>query len=277
MTEALVGRITVYPVKSLDGVSLEAARFERGGGLSWDRRWKIVRRDDGSIVNGKRSVKINTIRSTYHLLRPPRLARFFGARESLAVTVNSASHPEQRQLARLPGDTSQIAQWLSRQFGFEVELRENRDGGFPDDTVAPGPTIVSRSTLEVVASWFGLSLDEARARFRANIELDAPGLPAFWEYRLFGEAGAPRRFTVGRAVLFGTNPCPRCVVPSRDSRTGSMTRGFQKGFAERRRESLPVWSERSRFDHYYRLAVNTTVEARSWKVWIRVGDVVTLG
>jgi len=35
-------RITVYPVKSLDGVAVTEARLLPGAGLEHDRRWQLV-------------------------------------------------------------------------------------------------------------------------------------------------------------------------------------------------------------------------------------------
>ena len=52
-----------------------------------------------------------------------------------------------------------------------------------------------------------------------------------------------------------------------------MSYGFSKTFAERRQATLPAWAEPARFNHYYRLAVNTcTIEAGR----LRVGDELTL-
>ena len=55
----------------------------------------------------------------------------------------------------------------------KVFLQERLDGGFPDDRDAAGPTVISTESLVEVASWFGLSLDEARNRFRMNLELSS--------------------------------------------------------------------------------------------------------
>jgi uncharacterized protein YcbX len=74
---------------------------------------------------------------------------------------------------------------------------------------------------------------------------------------LFGRAGSAVDFTVGPVRLAGTNPCARCVVPTRDALTAEVTPQFVARFIERRQALLPDWAERSRFDHYYRLAVNT--------------------
>ena len=60
----------------------------------------------------------------------------------------------------------------------------------------------------------------------------------------------------------GTNPCQRCVVPTRDSLTGAASSGFATEFARRRAATLPPWADRRRFDHFYRLTVNTRLA--SW-------------
>ena len=58
-------------------------------------------------------------------------------------------------------------------------------------------------------------------------------------------------------VLEGINPCQRCIVPTRDSRTGEPSPDFAQIFRARRAETLPPWANRARFNHFYRLAVNT--------------------
>lgn len=35
-------RITLYPVKSLDGIHVEEARVLPSGGLEFDRRWRLA-------------------------------------------------------------------------------------------------------------------------------------------------------------------------------------------------------------------------------------------
>ena len=74
----------------------------------------------------------------------------------------------------------------------------------------------------------------------------------------------------------GTNPCARCVVPGRDSRTGAVTPGFPKEFTIRRRAALPPWAECDAFDHTFRLAVNTQLYAPAAGGTLRVGDAVEL-
>ena len=67
-----------------------------------------------------------------------------------------------------------------------MTLRENAVEGFPDDTIASGPTVIGAESLATVADWFGLSPDDARRRFRANLTIEGGG--AFWEDRYHATA-----------------------------------------------------------------------------------------
>ena len=147
--------------------------------------------------------------------------------------------------------------------------------GFPDDTVSPGATIVSTATLEAIASWYPeLTIADIRRRFRANIEI--AGVPAFWEDRLFGAPEKTVRFKIGNVEFRGVNPCQRCVVVTRDPLTGKPYPQFQKIFIEQRKNTLPQWTERSRFNHFFRLAVNTKLSSTEAGKKIRVGDFITV-
>ncbi len=165
----------------------------------------------------------------------------------------------------------EIGEWLSTALGIACSLAENPSHGFPDDTDSPGPTLLSTATLAEVATWFpGLALEEARRRFRANLEID--GVESFWEDWLIGSAGTNVPFQIGDVQWLGMNPCQRCVVPSRASDGGETTPGFQKAFATERERRLPAWAPRDRFNHFYRLAVNTRLAPGQPPGRIAVGD-----
>jgi uncharacterized protein YcbX len=153
-----------------------------------------------------------------------------------------------------------------------VALREDAAAGFPDDTLASGPTVMGAETLAAVGDWFDLTPDDARRRFRANLTLEGGG--PFWEDRLFAAPGETVTFRVGDVMFFGTNPCARCVVPGRDPSTGEPIAGFAKSFADRRRAAMPAWAEPEAFDHFFRLAVNTRLFAPAVGGVVRVGDPV---
>jgi len=51
---------------------------------------------------------------------------------------------------------------------------------------------------------------------------------------------------------------------------------FPKIFMAKRAETLPSWSTRSRFDHFYRVSINTRVPHSEIGKQIHVGDSVEI-
>ena len=192
-----------------------------------------------------------------------------------------------------PGSAEDAAEWFSVYFEQQILVRHAPEG-FPDDNIANGPTIISTASLQAVCDWFpGVTLENARQRFRTTLEIDnavdagsqvaakAAGanghLPAFWEDQLYGEdERSVVRFRIGEVNFEGSNPCARCPVPARDPQTAADLLGFQKRFSDMRRETLPPWAPAARFDHFYRLAVNTRVASTETGKLLRVGDLVIL-
>ena len=253
-----VSKLFIYPIKALDSVEVERVTVLRSGALKGDRELAIFD-ESGHFVNGKRNKRVHALRSQFAL-------------DSKIVSLGvQGTKPTQK--FHLLQECEALSSWLSEYFGFPVHLRRNLELGFPDDTVSPGPTIISTATLEAIASWYpGLEVEEVRRRFRANIEI--AGVPAFWEDRLFGKTEQTIDFLLGQVRLVGVNPCQRCVVVSRDSRTGEADPNFQKTFVAKRRETLPEWTERSRFNHFYRLAINTRLPVSEEGKEISLGDEV---
>ena len=251
-----LSRILIYPVKSLEPVSVKEITVLKSGSLAGDRALAFFD-DQNKFVNGKRHPRIHHIRSAYdHFTNTLTLAR--------ADSTTSSTFHVDRQRAELNA-------WLSEFFGFAVTVRHNSEVGFPDDLDCPGPTIISAATLNEVASWFPpLDSSQLRLRIRANLELS--GTPPFWEERLYAAKGMRVRFRIGDVLFHGNNPCQRCVVPPRDPFTGENYPDFAKTFAQRREQSLPAWAEKSRFNHYYRLAINTLVPDTESLKTLHVGD-----
>ena len=254
---ARLARINIHPVKSLDPQAVDQAVLLPSGALDLDRRFAL--RDlQGEFINGKRTTAAHLLRTSFD----PATNRL-----TLAVEDTSDARAFDVDVQR-----AELSHFLSDFFAMPLELVENRPAGFPDDTDSPGPTLLSVATLSEVASWFpGLTVEEVRRRFRANLEIE--DVETFWEDRLVAEGSSVVRFQIGDAELLGTNPCQRCPVPTRNSFTGEPTYGFAKIFSQRRRESLPSFAARSRFDHFYRLAVNTR-RLPGGPCTIRVGDEV---
>ncbi len=261
MSTPRISRITLFPIKSLDGVDVCRALLSEHGALVDDRRWAMFD-DAGRVVNGKSHAAVHAIRSRFDL-------------QSRTVTLTDSRDPHAVgtcfQLANHPGD---IESWLSDAMGFRVHLREDHAQGFPDDTHSPGPTVISTGTLEEISRWFALPVEQTRARFRTNIEID--GVPPFWEDRLFRRSGEAVPFRIGHAEMLGINPCQRCIVPARDPVSGELDAGFALRFAELRQRTRPDWSNPDRFNHFFRVAINTRPTHMSPGTSIALGDHVTL-
>jgi MOSC domain-containing protein len=262
IVEPRLARIRVYPIKSLDPAELAHVRIGPCGGLENDRAWAL-HSVDGRWVNAKRTAAMHLIRAEY-------------AADLRRVTLSVPGDRRNMFAADLdfPADTERASEWFSAYFEQLITVRHSADG-FPDDTLASGPTIVSTASFEAVASWFDLEVEEVRLRFRSSLEIE--GVPAFWEDQLFAaDPNGMVRFRIGEVNFEGSNPCARCPVPGRDAHTGVDLIGFQKRFIEMRRGELPAWSPLERFDHFYRLSTNTRVPPTECGKSLRVGDALVL-
>ena len=293
-------QITIYPVKSLDGLEVARARVSPGAGLEHDRRWQLIDLE-GRVVNAKRLAILHAIRAEFELAGVEAggcdgAGGWRGADAGNLVTLSvdpaalaARAVPGIERLAALQRETFPLVPgaagpcgWLAEAVGFGVLLVERAEGGFPDDREAAGPTVIATASLGEVARWYGISLDECRRRFRVNLELG--GCDAFWEDTLaiparpeFAPSLAdcatdlpadpyaalpppePRAFAIGGVGFRATTVCRRCVVPSRDSRTGAVTDLFRDAFEARRARSMRADVDPSAWSHPYRLAVNTVV------------------
>ncbi len=282
-------RITLFPVKSLDGVEVGEASVLPCGALEHDRRWRLVD-PDGMVVNAKRTPRIHSIRASFDLdgEGSGRTVRLHLDPTSAGGVVGLGAE----RFPLMPGPTGPSG-WLSEALGIAVDLEERSTGGFPDDREASGATLVSTATLVEVARWFSLPIDEVRRRFRMNLE--AGGCDPFWEDTLahparvpppptLGALGAeilvdpwadlpplpPLPFVVGGAGFRATNACRRCPVPARDSRSGKGTEHFREAFEARRRRGIRRDADASAWQGYYRLGINTCGDGRTANV--QVGD-----
>jgi uncharacterized protein YcbX len=245
--------IWIYPLKSLDGVSLVKTEITAGGSLRHDREWALVD-SEGNFINGKREPRLHGVRCEFS--------------DDLSHVTLSAEGSARETFDF--GDSQTLAAWFSDFLKQSVVLRRNSDAGFPDDLEASGPTVISAATLAALASWFaGLDAEEMRRRLRPNLVLE--DCEAFAEDVLFGPPGERVPFTINDVQFLGNNPCQRCVVPTRDSMTGNVTPAFQKQFATLRETTLPPFVSRGRFTHYYRAAVNTIIPRSEAGKTLQVG------
>jgi len=254
-----LGKIQIFPIKSLDGISVDEIRITSGGILENDRVYAIFD-EAGRVVNGKRTNRIHQLRSVFD-------------DQVKEISVWQTGKGEGSRAHFCLAEPSAFEKWLGDFFGFDVTLGHEPEKGFPDDTTASGPTITSDASLLEIKKWFPeLTLESSRRRFRANLELTG-GAP-FCEDQLFGAPEELKPFRIGTVNFCGHNPCQRCVVPTRDPDSGEGLSNFQKKFMELRKQYLPGWSDARRFNHFYRFAVNTSIPAGEAGKLLRVGDPV---
>ncbi|KAB7514628.1 MOSC domain-containing protein [Halosegnis rubeus] len=257
---ATLESIHVYPVKSLDGIEPDQTTVREAGGLAFDREYAI-RDGDGEYVNGKRERAVHRLASSFD---PDTGAWTVGPREG------------EREAFQLPEERAAASNYLSDHFGYAVTIDRDPSGGFPDDTHAAGPTLISRGTLETVASWYDdIDATELRRRLRPNLIVG--GVEPFWEDRLYADRESAVAFTIGGTSFEGRNPCQRCVVPTRDPDTGAETSGFRERFVSERKATLPEWANEDWYDHYFRLMVNTRVPRETVGATLSVGEKLEIG
>ena len=252
---AELGAIRVYPVKGLDGISLDRAEITDGGTLAYDREFALS--EDGDVINARDSEKFHELSTDFE--------------------------PTERELRVDPPDGAELVfglddeteqaragEWFSQYFDRDLQLNRNTDLGYVDRR-RMGPSVISTATLETVAGWFDdLTVESARRRLRANVEVS--GVEPFWEDRFVGE-DAPA-FTAGSVRFEGVEPCARCVVPQRDPDTGEPLDRFRQRFIEKRRETFPDFAEESAFEHFYTLMLISRIPEPERATPLVVGDAV---
>ncbi len=251
----VVSKIRIYPIKSLDCVELDEVVIGRRV-LQHDREFAIFN-EEGGFINGKRTPRVNLLRSLFDIEKYSVTFREEGM--DLSSTFN------------LIDDKDKIEDYLSEFFGFNVIIDQNKEGKFLDIPGSSGITICSEASINSLLEFFpGISEEQMRLRFRANIELSS--VPEFWEDNLFGEPGTCIEYFLGNVKLYGVTPRARCIVPTRNSLNGDPYPYFTKRFVSARKDTLPESSLIPEYGHYYFFSVDTFIPDSETGKKISVGD-----
>jgi uncharacterized protein YcbX len=254
--EPIVSRITIYPIKSLDGISLQKAMLTEGGCLLHDREYAITD-EEGNFIIGKTNPLVHLLRSGIDFENET-----ISFRQQHETTWNQF-HLQKEQTA--------IQSYLSHYLGVPILFNKNSTGRFLDIPDISGVTILSTSSLQSVSEWYNnMNLEETRKRFRVTVEIE--GVPAFWEDQLFSKEGIAIEFKIGEVTMFGMSPRARCVVPMRNPETGEVIHAFPKSFARHRATSLPEWSTLNEYPHHYYLTVNCYIPETEIGKFIETGN-----
>lgn len=256
----IVSKISIYPIKSLDGISLKKATITEGGCLLHDRGFALID-ERGDFIIGKTNPRIHSLRTHFDL-------------ENNTVSFQRQQESNWNSF-HLFKEKNAIEVYLSAYFEMPVKFEHNPTGRFMDIPDIAGLTVLSTSSLQEISKWYSnMVLEETRKRFRATIEIE--GVPAFWEDHLFSEEGKGIEFNIGDVTVIGMSPRERCVVPTRNPDNGEVIHGFPKTFAKHRLQTLPSWSTLKNFGHSYYLTVNCYVPATEIGKYVKVGDSITL-
>jgi uncharacterized protein len=239
VAEGVLADLARWPVKSLGGEALGAARLDRRG-LAGDRAYALLDLREG------REGRWVTIRQA------PRMLAWSAAYPDAPDDRLDPADPPPPTL-RAPDGTSWawddpgLGEALAADLGMAV--RRHRDLGGQQDLRA-SVLVTTEASRRAVADALGRPVQLRRFRTNLHLELDAP---AFAEERWEGG-----RLQVGEVTLALLHPCIRCVIPTRDP------------------DDLSRWPELLRWLHRRRNAlfgVNARVVTGER---VRVGDRVTL-
>ncbi len=222
MTAAIVQELRIYPVKSAQGISQGRSRLAATG-LAWDRHWMITR-PDGTFLTQRTHPALARIAVT---LTPQALQLSAQAREPLRLPLDPAGTLREVRIWKDAcggldqGDAA--AAWVSEALGEAVRVvrapaapTRCADPCFAGTHPAPlafpdgYPLLVcNQASLDALNERLGAVLP--MERFRPNLVLT--GLEPFAEDRI-------ETLHIGSVRLRLVKPCTRCVIPSRDQRTG---------------------------------------------------------
>ena len=307
--------ITIYPVKSLDGLRIDEATVLPSGAILNDRRWRLIDAE-GRVVNAKRTGRFHSIRAQFDGMEQDNNGPKSSSKHVVTLWTDdglggaSDGLQSAEVFPLIPGSEGPC-EWLSDALRENVFLEERVEGGFPDDRDAAGPTVISTETLCEVARWFSWDDAEVRRRFRMNLELTTESdvvssgesqstrlfCDAFWEDRLayplqkmdsvsvsdegddsldYLPVAEPNAFVIGGIEFRPAGACRRCVVPSRDARTGRQITLFRDVFEARRFRGLRQDVDTRDWQDYYRLGLNTSVLRQYAGGRLAIGDEMKL-
>ena len=217
-----VQALHVYPLKSARGIALERSPLGARG-LAWDRQWMVVR-PDGLFLTQRTHPDLARIATE---LTPEGLRLSAEGCAPLQLPLEAASAA---LTVRIWRDTcvgldagEPAAAWVGRLLGEPVRVVRAPDsparradpqyaGVHPPPLAFPDgfPLLIcAQASLDALNERLGAQL--TMERFRPNVVLS--GLEPFAEDRI-------DTIRIGPVTLRPVKPCTRCIIPSRDPRTG---------------------------------------------------------
>ncbi|MBH3427387.1 MOSC domain-containing protein [Pseudomonas alkylphenolica] len=213
-----------YPLKSARGQALQSSSLDALG-LSGDRRWMLVERDNGRFLTQRAYPQMSQLTALHGL--DGNLTLEASGRTALTVAVPPADSELRgvtiwRDTFRVPDAGDAAAHWLSEFIGKDVRLvyvPEERTrflpGGYGlvSDRVAFADgfplLLIGQGSLDDLVQRVGRPLE--MQRFRPNLVVE--GAAAFAE-------DGWKRIRIGEMEFRVLKPCERCILTTIDPQTG---------------------------------------------------------
>lgn len=215
-------QIWIYPIKSLGGISLPAAKV-MSKGLQYDRRWMLVDKDGRFMTQ-----RIFPTMALFRLTIDNAQLRINHHEHSIMLSLNHAvsSNPQRVQIwndfvSAVEVDPAH-SDWFSERLGIACRLvyfpEENTRPVDPEYAVnyeqvsladAYPFLIIGQSSMDDLNN--RLSVPLPINRFRPNLVFSG-GLPH--------QEDTWKDFAIGSARFVGVKPCERCVLPTINQDTG---------------------------------------------------------
>lgn len=259
-----LSNITLYPIKSLEGISVERAEVLPNGTLKHDRRFSFFGKKADTWIRAKVCPELIRIQTRYDL-----------AARTVTLAVDGEKHTY--DLADTSG-RNDLGKWMSGFLKQEVELRECKGDAFFDDGKRGryGISLISVATMRRATEWFpDLTVDEIQRRMRMNLVVDEVG--PLWEEAVVRE-DRKGGIQIGQVTFLDPWPCSRCTVPARDSHSAEMDDSFADAFKKHRQANAPenarlkALSDRDDFNGFFTLGIRTSGRGEDADNEIAVGD-----
>ncbi|ANQ48014.1 MOSC domain-containing protein [Flammeovirga sp. MY04] len=255
-----IKQINIYPIKSLDPIAVDQVEITEGKTLEFDRRWGIFRKSDGRTVNGKKYPAVHQLRAKFDL-------------NTKSIELRSEATT---QFFSLEDDIHILNQFLSDYFEESVEVKENPQTGFPDHSGGNvGASLISDKTIQWTSQLYDLPEEEVIRRMRMNLIISTER--AFEEDEWIGiDKEHPKGIFSNSIRLNAYKPCERCPVPTRNSYTSEVMRGFQKIFVQERTKLQPQLLDHPLYAHAYMCGIVLNIPEESIGKILKTGDQITL-
>ena len=207
--EAYVSAISIYPVKSMRGISLSASVLKKSG-LEWDRDWMWVDDADNFItqrtVPGLAGIDLQHEKGNFFVSWANQKLHFPPPDQTGDELIATIWSRKVKCIANLPIISQAVSQYLGKEMRLVRLVKDHKKTHLADSSPL---LICSETSLNSLNE--RLSIDTSMNRFRPNIVLR--GIPPFLEDHINELHGPGYTIRVEKK-------CSRCIIINTDQYSG---------------------------------------------------------